>query len=79
MSAADRLSLLGRAIRDGDEDEWTTCRVKRLYRSYGYAAPKRKTARDDLARFARRGLLVPDDTDPGRRCYRLNHAHGGAL
>ncbi|MEV6102670.1 hypothetical protein [Nocardia sp. NPDC051981] len=53
--------------------------MQRLYRAREYAAPLRKTARDDLATLARQGLLVLDDTDPGRRCYRLNHAHGGAL
>ncbi|MER6607325.1 hypothetical protein ABT282_15785 [Streptomyces sp. NPDC000927] len=79
MSAADRLALLRRAVREGDEDEWTTCRVERLYQSYGHAAPKRKTARDDLARFARRGLLVLDDTDRGRRVFRRARVNGGQL
>lgn len=77
VSATDRLALLRRAIRDY-EGEWTTRMVQRLYRARGYDAPLRKTARDDLALLHRQGLLVCDDTDPGRRRYRLNHAHGGA-
>ncbi|MFF4661999.1 hypothetical protein [Streptomyces sp. NPDC001282] len=78
MSAADRLSLLRRAIRDY-QGEWTTCRVQRLYRARAYAAPLRKTARDDLALLARQGLLVLDDTNPGRRVFRLARAIGGQL
>lgn len=77
MSAANRLALLRRAVRDG-RGEWTTHRVQDLYRASSYAAPFRRTARQDLSVLARQGLLVLDDTDPGRRCYRLNHAHGGA-
>ncbi|MEU6872424.1 hypothetical protein [Streptomyces sp. NPDC046751] len=77
MSASDRLALLRLAIRDRGATPWTTRMVQQLYRARGYDAPLRKTARDDLALLARQGLLVLDDTDPGRRCYRLNHAHGG--
>lgn len=77
MSAADRLALLRRAVRD-HQGEWTTNRVQELYRSRAYAAPFRRTARQDLAALTRQGLLVLDDTDPGRRVFRLNHAHGGA-
>ncbi|MGW3164784.1 hypothetical protein ACWC9Q_18310 [Streptomyces sp. NPDC001142] len=78
MSAADRLSLLRRAVRDS-RGEWTTHRVQELYRSRAYAAPFRRTARQDLAVLARQGLLVLDDTDPGRRVFRLAHANGGQL
>ncbi|MFF2964294.1 hypothetical protein ACFVT1_36630 [Streptomyces sp. NPDC057963] len=77
MAAADRLALLRRAVRD-DHGEWTTDRVRQLYRSRAYAAPFRRTARQDLAVLARQGLLLLDDTDPGRRVFRLNHAHGGS-
>ncbi|MFJ1695740.1 hypothetical protein ACIOHC_11400 [Streptomyces sp. NPDC088252] len=77
MAAADRLALLRRAVRD-HQGEWTTRRVRELYRSRAYDAPFRRTARQDLAVLARQGLLVLDDTDPGRRVFRLNHAHGGA-
>ncbi|WP_326768590.1 hypothetical protein OG978_32365 [Streptomyces sp. NBC_01591] len=77
MSAADRRALLRRAVRD-HQGEWTTHRVQDLYRDRSYDAPFRRTARQDLAVLARQGLLVLDDTDPGRRVFRLNHAHGGA-
>ncbi|MFE5090640.1 hypothetical protein ACFRCI_09595 [Streptomyces sp. NPDC056638] len=77
MSAADRLAILRRAIRDY-EGVWTTRMVQQLYRARGYAAPYRRTAKQDLVTLHRQGLLVLDDTDPGRRVYRLNHAHGGA-
>ena len=78
MSAADRLTILRRAIRDY-QGEWTTRRVWQLYRARGYNAPQRKTARDDLALLQRQGLLILDDTDPCRRVFRLNHAVGGQL
>ncbi|MFE2930666.1 hypothetical protein [Streptomyces sp. NPDC059278] len=76
MSAADRRSLLRGAVRDY-QGEWTPRMVRDLYRARAYDAPKRTTAREDLATLHKQGLLVLDDTDPGRRCYRLNHAHGG--
>ena len=78
MSAADRLALLRRAIRDHDGD-WTTTKVQALYRAHQYAAPYRRTAKRDLALLHRQGLLILDDTDPGRRCYRMNYAYGGQL
>ncbi|MFJ4852433.1 hypothetical protein [Streptomyces sp. NPDC088730] len=71
MSAADRLALLRRAIRDYPGD-WTTRMVQQLYRAHGYAAPYRRTAKGDLVALHRQGLLLLDDTDPSRRCYRLN-------
>ncbi|ROQ69212.1 hypothetical protein EDD93_3709 [Streptomyces sp. 840.1] len=71
MSAADRLALLRRAVRDYD-GVWTTRMVQQLYRAHGYAAPYRRTSKNDLALLARQGLLVLDDTDPGRRIYHLN-------
>lgn len=76
MSAADRLALLRRAVRDY-QGEWTTRRVQQLYRSHAYAAPLRKTARDDLALLHRQGLLVLDDA-PGRRSYTLAKIRGAA-
>ncbi|MEE1774492.1 hypothetical protein PUR34_41555 [Streptomyces sp. JV185] len=78
MSAADRLSILRRAIRDY-QGEWTARMVQDLYRAREYAAPKRKTARDDLATLHRQGLLVLDDTDPSRRVFRLARMNGGQL
>ncbi|MFF8716211.1 hypothetical protein ACF07T_32970 [Streptomyces sp. NPDC015184] len=77
MSAADRLALLRRAVRD-DRGEWTTHRVQELYRSREYAAPFRRTARQDLAVLARQGLLVLDDTDRGRRVFRPARPSGGS-
>lgn len=71
MSAPRRRALLLAVIRDW-QGEWTTTRVQKLYRSRAYAAPMRKTARDDLAQLHRQGLLVLNDTDPNRRCYTLN-------
>lgn len=70
MSAADRLAILRRAVRDY-QGEWTTRRVQQLYRAHSYAAPLRKTARDDLALLHRQGLLVLND-EPGRRSYTLS-------
>ena len=78
MSSADRLALLRRAVRD-DRGVWTTHRVQDLYRSRAYAAPFRRTARQDLAALARQGLLVLDDTDPGRRVFRPARVNGGQL
>ncbi|MEU2135334.1 hypothetical protein [Streptomyces sp. NPDC018352] len=77
MSASDRLTLLRRAVRDY-QGEWTTRMVQDLYRAREYAAPQRKTARDDLATLHRQGLLVLDDTDPGRRVFRLARMNGGS-
>lgn len=71
MSATDRLAILRGAVRDY-QGVWTTRMVQQLYRSHAYAAPLRKTARDDLALLARQGLLRLDDSDPGRRVYTLN-------
>jgi hypothetical protein len=78
MSASDRLALLRRAVRDG-RGEWTTHRVQELYRAREYDAPFRRTARQDLAALARQGLLVLDDTDPGRRVFRPARVNGGQL
>jgi hypothetical protein len=67
------------AVRD-QSGEWTTRRVQRLYRTHGHTVPNRRTHKLDLAQLARQGLLICDDTDPGRRCYRLNYAaFGGQL
>lgn len=54
--------------------EWTTKRVQRFYRGNGPSAPHRTTARKDLHALAAMGWLLLDETDPGRRCYRLNYA-----
>ncbi|MFJ8855153.1 hypothetical protein [Streptomyces sp. NPDC102437] len=77
MSAADRLALLRHAVQD-DQGEWTTDRVRDLCRAREYAAPFRRTARQDLAVLAKQGLLVLDDTDRGRRVFRPARTNGGS-
>jgi hypothetical protein len=76
MSAADRLALLRRLARDYQGDI-TTGVVRRLYVQHFGKGDWRRTARRDLAQLTEQGLLIRDTTDPGRNCYRLNHAHGG--
>lgn len=71
----NRLSVLARAVQQ-QSGEWTTERVRRLYRAAGIAAPKRATARRDLARLTCRGVLVLHDA-PARRYWTRNTATGG--
>lgn len=52
-----RIDVLAAAV-DILDGPWTTGRAHRLYRAAGIA-PKRRTARRDLADLARRGRLVP--------------------
>ncbi|MFE2936692.1 hypothetical protein [Streptomyces sp. NPDC059278] len=74
---ATRLTALRILARDYQGDI-TTRVVQQLYvRRFG-PGDWRAKARQDLAQLAGEGLLIRDETDPGRRCYRLNHAHGGA-
>lgn len=68
MADADRLAALAAAVA-AEPGPWTTRRVQRLYRTAGFAAPLRATARRDLTALTARGLLDRDDTDPGRRTY----------
>lgn len=76
MSAADRLAVLRRAVRD-HTGEWTTGKVVQLYKERGLHIPCRKTARKDLARLARQGLLVERGPQNGRH-YTLKRWNGGA-
>ncbi|MGW1546647.1 hypothetical protein [Streptomyces sp. NPDC002346] len=76
MSTADRLAVLRATARDYQGD-LTTRIVQRLYVAKFGKGDWRRTARLDLAYLAEQGLLICDTTDPGRTCYRLNHAHGG--
>ncbi|MFJ2110536.1 hypothetical protein ACIOEX_01185 [Streptomyces sp. NPDC087850] len=71
---ADRLAILRPAVRDY-EGEWTTRIVQRLYAAHFGPGDWRGKARQDLAQLAGEGLLVLDDTDRGRKCYRLNRIH----
>jgi hypothetical protein len=77
-TAADRLAALRRLARDYQGDI-TTGVVRRLYVQHFGKGDWRRTARRDLTALAEQGLLICDDTDPGQRRYRLNHAHGGQL
>ncbi|MFF2405760.1 hypothetical protein [Streptomyces sp. NPDC058092] len=72
-----RLAMLLAHIEE-QGGEWTTKRTQRLYRDNSAGAPFRATARKDLHALAALGWLVHDTTDPGRHCYRLNHAKAGA-
>ncbi|MCX4601175.1 hypothetical protein OG402_11820 [Streptomyces anulatus] len=69
-----RLALLLAHVQEHG-GEWTTRRVQKLYAAAEQSAPLRTTARKDLHALHAMGWLVLDTTDPGRRCYRLNHAH----
>ncbi|WP_098892236.1 hypothetical protein [Streptomyces sp. or3] len=69
-----RLALLLAHVQEHG-GEWTTRRVQKLYAAAEQSAPLRTTARKDLHALHVMGWLVLDTTDPGRRCYRLNHAH----
>lgn len=57
----------------------TTRVVQTLYTSRFGPGQWQGKARQDLAQLVGEGLLVVDDSDPGRRCFRLNHAKGGHL
>lgn len=70
-----RLVVLRRAVRDLG-GEWTTSRVLRLYRDHGLDVPCRSTARGDLTRLEREGLLIARGPENGR-FYVRNHAGGG--
>jgi hypothetical protein len=73
---ADRLTVLRAMVRDYQGDI-TTRVVQRLYVSRFGPGDWRGKARQDLAQLTSDGLLLVDDTDPGRRVHRINHAHGG--
>ncbi|MFB6626458.1 hypothetical protein ACFCWD_28820 [Streptomyces sp. NPDC056374] len=75
MSAANRLAVLRRAVRD-HAGEWTTGKVVQLYMERGLHVPCRKTARDDLALLARQGLLTERGPQNGRH-YTFNRWNGG--
>ncbi|POG47134.1 hypothetical protein BV881_12410 [Streptomyces sp. ZL-24] len=70
-----RLVVLRELARDY-QGEITTRMVQQLYVSRFGPGDWRGKARQDLAQLVGEGLLICDDTDPGRRTFRLNHAHG---
>ncbi|MFJ3141645.1 hypothetical protein ACIPJM_04240 [Streptomyces halstedii] len=76
---AARLAVLRAAVGDY-QGEWTTRMVQRLYVTKLGRGPWRRPARQDMAQLVREGLLILDDTNPGRRVYHLNRIHtpGGA-
>ncbi|MEE1735935.1 hypothetical protein PUR49_05320 [Streptomyces sp. BE147] len=70
-----RLTAL-RALTHTHPGDITTRTVQQLYvRKFG-PGDWRGKARQDLAQLVGEGLLICDDTDPGRRTFRLNYAHG---
>lgn len=70
-----RLTAL-RAMVQGTTGEITTRTVQTLYVTTFGPGDWRGKARQDLAQLVDEGLLILDDTDPGRRRFRRNHAHG---
>lgn len=71
-----RLTVLRALVRDY-QGPITTRVVQQLYaRRFGTGDWQGK-ARQDLAQLVGEGLLVVDDTDPGRRVFRLNPQTGG--
>lgn len=73
MTTAERLATL-RALARDYQGELTTRVVQRRYAHRFGKGDWRAKARQDLAQLAGEGLLLLDETDPGRRCYRLNYA-----
>ncbi|MFH9072739.1 hypothetical protein [Streptomyces alboflavus] len=60
MSARGQEARLARLLNHigSSGGRWTTARVHALYRSPGWGAPQRGTARRDLAELHRRGHLT---------------------
>ena len=67
-ATTERHELLRLAIRD-QGGEWTTRRVRLLYRGLGIRDLFRSTLRHDLAELCRAGHLTLHDEDKGRRYY----------
>lgn len=75
---AARLAVL-RAMAREYQGNITAAIVTRLYVARFGEGPWRDKARQDLAQLTADGLLIRDDSDPDRRVFRFNHAHGGQL
>lgn len=73
-----RLAVLRPMVREYQGDI-TAAIVTRLYVNRFGPGPWRDKARQDLAQLTADGLLILDDTNPDRRVFRYNHAHGGQL
>lgn len=72
-----RLTVLRNLVRS-HQGPITTRVVQNLYASRFGAGQWQGKARQDLAQLVGEGLLVVDDSDPGRRCFRINPQMGGA-
>ncbi|MGW1463884.1 hypothetical protein ACWCPT_05950 [Streptomyces sp. NPDC002308] len=68
---AARLTALRALVREY-EGPITTRIVQNLYARRFGAGDWQGKARQDLAQLVGEGLLVRDDSDPGRRVFRLN-------
>ncbi|MFJ6615420.1 hypothetical protein ACIQPT_34665 [Streptomyces sp. NPDC091289] len=75
-TAEARLMVLRALVRDHVGDI-TTRMVQHLYVAKFGPGDWRGKARQDLAQLVGEGLLICDDSDPGRRVHRFNHAKGG--
>ncbi|MEU9198883.1 hypothetical protein [Streptomyces sp. NPDC048332] len=73
-----RLAVL-RAMAREYQGDITAAVVTRLYVSRFGEGDWRGKARQDLAQLTADGLLIRDDSDPDRRRFRFNYAHGGQL
>ncbi|MEV6313397.1 hypothetical protein AB0M10_33015 [Streptomyces sp. NPDC051840] len=70
-----RLAALRDLVRDY-QGPITTRVVQNLYATRFGAGQWQGKARQDLAQLVGEGLLVVDDSDPGRRVFRLHHRYG---
>ena len=73
---AARLAAL-RALVGTYQGPITTRVVQTYYVSKFGPGDWQGKARQDLAQLVGEGLLVRDDSDPGRRCFRHNQPYGG--
>ena len=70
-----RLTLLRALVRDY-QGPITTRVVQKLYATRIGPGQWQGKARQDLAQLVGEGLLRVDDSDPGRRCFRLVQPYG---
>ncbi|MFD9834462.1 hypothetical protein [[Kitasatospora] papulosa] len=70
-----RLTVLRNLVRS-HQGPITTRVVQTLYGQKFGAGQWQGKARQDLAQLVGEGLLVVDDSDPGRRCFRLAQRNG---
>lgn len=70
-----RLTVLRALVRDY-QGPITTRVVQTLYGQKFGPGQWQGKARQDLAQLVGEGLLTVDDSDPGRRCFRLTQPYG---